>query len=476
MDRLYEKLLSYAGKDFYPMHMPGHKRNPDLMKMPDPYLLDITEIEGFDNLHQPQGILADLSCRISKLYGSGYAFPLVNGSTAGIMAAISATSRRGDKLLVARNAHKSVYNALMLMGLEPVYYYPRLIEGSSIFGGISAAEIEKLLINNPGINAVVITSPTYEGIVSDIKNIAAAAHSHGAFLIVDEAHGAHFSFSGNFPETAVRLGADLVIQSLHKTLPSFTQTAVLHSNREELNDRIFRYLACYQSSSPSYILLAGIDRCISLLEDKGGQLFDIFYDRLVNFYKSVSDLGRIRLLDDDVIGEASIYDRDPSKLVVRIINADLNGHQLQDILRNSYHIEMEMAAADYVLGISTIADSEEGFLRMDKALHDIDNSCVYKNPGNKAIKINLKTLIRPEMILIPAEAAEHKSKPVPVDEAAGQVAATAVSLFPPGIPLVVPGERLDADLIDFIRQMKNAGFTITGLAGSDNEDIEVLMP
>lgn len=475
MDRLYDKLISYAGKDFYPMHMPGHKRNPDLMKMPDPYLLDITEIDGFDNLHQPEGILKDLSCRISRLYGSGCAFVLVNGSTAGIMAAISAATSRGDKVLVARNAHKSVYNAIMLMGLLPVYYYPQLIDGSSIFGGISAAEIEELLINNPEITAVIITSPTYEGIVSDIKDIAEAAHRHKALLIVDEAHGAHFGFSGAFPETAVRLGADLVIQSLHKTLPSFTQTAVLHSNCDELNGKIRKYLSCYQSSSPSYILMAGIDRCISLLEDRGRQLFDSFYDRLRAFYKSVSDLVRLSLLDDDIIGKASVHGRDPSKLVVRINNADLNGHQLQDILRSRHYIEMEMAAIDYALGISTIADSSEGFMRMDKALHDIDNSCASADDGNNRISVNLNAVIKPERLLLPSEAAEHRAEIVSIDQAVGRVAATAISLFPPGIPLVVPGERLDADLIDFIRQMKNTGFTITGLAGSYNDGIEVLL-
>lgn len=476
MDRLYDKLLSYAGEDFYPMHMPGHKRNLDLMNMPNPYLLDITEIDGFDNLHQPEGILEDLSCRISRLYGSGFAFPLVNGSTAGIMAAICAATGRGDQVLVARNAHKSVYNAVMLMGLEPVYYYPQLIDGSSIFGGISAEEIEELLKKNPGIKAVIVTSPTYEGIVSDIKNIAAAVHRHKALLIVDEAHGAHFGFSGDFPETAVRLGADLVIQSLHKTLPSFTQTAVLHSNCDELNGKIRKYLACYQSSSPSYILMAGIDRCISLLEERGRQLFDSFYERLTTFYKSVSDLVKISLLDDGIIGKASVYDRDPSKLVVRINNADLNGHQLQNLLRSSYHIEMEMAAIDYALGISTIADSNEGFLRLSAALHDIDNCCASKAEENYRYYINLNTVIKPEMLLLPSEAVEHKSEVVPIDEAVARVAATAVSLFPPGIPLVVPGERIDADLIDFIRRMKDTGFTITGLAGRNNEGIEVLLP
>ena len=474
MDRLYNKLALYADSDFYPMHMPGHKRNPDLLSMQDPCLFDITEIEGFDNLHQPEGVLLDLEKRISSLYGSGAAFPLVNGSTAGILAAISAACHRGDRILVARNAHKSVYNAIMLTGLEPVYYYPRLIGDSSIFGGISPAEIEELLINKPGIKAVVVTSPTYEGIVSDIKKIAEIVHKYNAFLIVDEAHGAHFGFHNKFPESAVKLGADLVIQSLHKTLPSLTQTAILHSNNELLNGRVRKYLACYQSSSPSYILLASIDRCISLLEDKGEELFASLYEKLVHFYNLTSDLTAISLLDDNIIGKDAVFDRDISRLVVCAGKTDLDGHQLQDILRSRHHIEMEMAAIDYALAISTVADTEEGFLRMSAALHDIDKNCGLAKAGARKKTAELRGLIRPEQILLPCEAAEHRIELIHMDEAAGRVCAASIGLYPPGIPLIVPGEQFDDDLIDYIRQMQQTGISITGLAGADKDCVEVI--
>lgn len=473
MGRLYEKLISYANKDYYPMHMPGHKRNVDMMHMPNPYMLDITEIEGFDNLHQAEGVLEELSLRISRLYGSKRAYPLVNGSTAGILAAISAATCRGDKVLVARNAHKSVYNAIMLMGLEPVYYYPHLIDDSSIFGGILTTEIEALLINNPGIKAVIITSPTYEGIVSDIKKISDIVHRYNALLIVDEAHGAHFGFIKQLPESAVTLGADLVIQSLHKTLPSFTQTAILHSNRNDIISRLARYLACYESSSPSYILLAGIDRCISILEDRGKELFEAYYGRLKHFYDSISGLEKIRVLDWNIIGRSGVFDWDPSKLTVCVKNTDINGRRLQDILRKDYHIEMEMAALDYALGIAGICDTDEGFRRMSTALLEIDKNCRPILPGESKADNILKAAVKPERILLPCELEGYETEIVNMDESVGRIAAGCISLFPPGCPLIVAGERIDRELIDYIKQVKQTGISINGLTGENKDGIEV---
>jgi len=457
------------------MHMPGHKRNVEMMGMLNPYMLDITEIEGFDNLHQAEGVLKELSERIRRLYRSKRAFPLVNGSTAGIVAAISAATGRGDKVLVARNAHKSVYNALMLRELEPVYYYPHLIEESSIFCGILASEIEEMLINNPGIKAVIITSPSYEGVVSDIRKIADTVHRHNAILIVDEAHGEHFGFIDELPQTSVKLGADLVIQSIHKTLPAFTQTAVLHSNRDDLNTRIEKYLACYQSSSPSYILMAGIDRCISLLEEHGKKLFEDYYNRLSWFYDSVSDLERISLLNSNIIGKQGVFDWDPSKLTVFVRNTDINGHQLQDILRNHYHIEMEMAAVEYALGIASICDTYEGFLRMSAALHDIDKSLHTVKHLDKENEQILRNVIKPERFMLPYQAAECRTELVNLSDSVGRISATSISLFPPGCPLIVPGEKLDTDLIDYIRRVKDTGICITGLTGEDKESIEVVI-
>ena len=228
MERLYKKLERYGQSDFYPFHMPGHKRNLASSAGKFPFERDITEISGFDNLHHAEGILKEAQENAAQLYGTRRCFFSVNGSTAALLSAISACVSKGGSILVARNCHKAVYHALYLRELQPVYIYPHEDSRLGINGGISPSRVERYLEEHPEVEAVLITSPTYDGIVSNVEKIAEIAHRHEVPLIVDEAHGAHFRFSEYFPVSAADLGADIVIQSFHKTLPSMTQTAVLH--------------------------------------------------------------------------------------------------------------------------------------------------------------------------------------------------------------------------------------------------------
>jgi arginine/lysine/ornithine decarboxylase len=467
------------------MHMPGHKRNTRLCGAFNPYAIDITEIEGFDNLHQPEEILLSLSDRISQMYGSGYSYPLVNGSTAGILAGISAAVKKGDKILLARNSHKAVYHGVILTGTIPVYCYPQKIEGISPYGGILPEDIEKSLIDNPEIRLVVITSPTYEGVVSDIGTIAQIVHKHGAYLLVDEAHGAHFNFHKEFPVSAVRLGADLIIQSLHKTLPALTQTAVLHSNAEELNLRIGKYLAIYQSSSPSYVLMAGIDRCIQLLEEQAERLFETYVQRLEQFYQRMEKLKILKLLRQDMIGQYGIYDLDRSKLTITIQGNAITGHMLHQLLHNKYQIMFEMEAMDYVLGMTSICDTEDGFDRLAVALLEIDDGLVERAQQfisdnqnadiNKSVNERWKaSLPQPRIRLWPFEAWEKPVRNIDFSKSAGRVSAAFISLFPPGAPILVPGEEITEELIDYVHLVRGQGVTVTGVTGENKDKIEVV--
>ena len=486
MDRLYDKLMEYSKSEDYPMHMPGHKRNTELCKPMNPYSFDITEIKGFDNLHQPEEILLNLSERISRLYGANCSYPLVNGSTAGILAGISAAVHPGDKVLVARNCHKSVYHGVILLDLKPVYCYPQNIEQFALHGGILPEEIEESLITHSDIKLVVITSPTYEGVVSDISEIAKVAHKYGAYLLVDEAHGAHFGFHKGFPQSAVRLGADLIIQSLHKTLPSLTQTAVLHCNAGELNARIRKYLAIYQSSSPSYVLMAGIDQCIQLLEERAEDLFERYHNRLMKFYQEMGELKYLRLLCKDRIGQDGIYDLDPSKLTISVRGTGMNGHELHQLLQQDYHIMLEMDAVDYVLAMTSIGDTEEGFERLKEALRSIDQK-IEDRIVAKAGQITDAELAQmaqrkkephrimpPRIDRWPSEAWDEPVKSVDFEDSTGEVSAAFLSLFPPGAPLLIPGEVISQELIDYILQAKEQGITVTGLTGEAMNKIEVI--
>ena len=311
MATIYEKLKAYSDSDYYGFHMPGHKRKMHMSWDADPYSVDITEIEGFDDLHHAEGILKEAQERAARVYHADETHFLVNGSTVGILSAIAGVTNKGDQILVARNCHKSVYHAIYMNELRPVYIYPEFDSKLQLNIEISAEDVRRALNQYPQIRAVMIVSPTYDGVVSDVAEIAKAAHEKGLPLIVDEAHGAHFGFHPYFPENANQKGADIVIHSVHKTLPAFTQTALLHMNGNLVNrEKVRRYLHMLQSSSPSYILMAGIDQCMEMLEYHREEVFAPYVERLKKCREELEKCKNIRLLETEHF--------DKSKLVLSV--------------------------------------------------------------------------------------------------------------------------------------------------------------
>lgn len=479
-------------KKVYPFHMPGHKRSMKLGV--DCYNIDITEIDGYDNLHKPEGMIAGLQGRIAALYGAQASYVLVNGSTCGILAAISAVTQYGDHIIMARNSHKSAYNAVCLRGLTVKYIDPEYIERPGINGQIAPEELERCFLQNEkqkepvSYKAVYITSPTYEGVVSNIEALAKIAHRHGALLIVDEAHGAHFGLDGHFPETAVRLGADIDIQSIHKTLMGMTQTALLHigagaagkpqnGGSEKALPRVDKnkleyYLSVYQSSSPSYVLMSSVDRCIDLLERKRKELFEGYYKRLMDFYGKCREFSDIRIFAQGgpyTVDKAKLYDRDCGKLVIFSENAQMTGRKLYDRLREKYGLQLEMSLGRYCLAMTSCMDREEGFLRLYEALKEIDGElgqkCIQRagtseEKGNEGgVKMPRKTFCTI------ARALEAAGGLRPMEE--GIVAADYAYVYPPGIPIIVPGEIVTNGIICDIMKSKEAGYEVHGVEEQD---------
>lgn len=479
---LDKKLMEYGRGNAYPFHMPGHKRQ---LEFGNPYEIDITEIGGFDNLHHATGILQKAQERAARLYGTDRSYYLVNGSTCGILAAICAAAGKGDRVLVARNCHKAVYHGIFLRELSPLYLYPKVTQ-AGIQGQISKNDVEAALEQNPDIKAVILTSPTYDGIVSDIASIAEIVHSYGIPLIVDEAHGAHFGFSQDFPENAAALGADAVIVSLHKTLPAFTQTALLHLQGDRIPaDRVEEYLDIFETSSPSYVLMAGMDRCIRLVEEQGEVLFWELSKHLRNFYHRMERLSQLHVLQKEELASEEAYDFDWSKILIFTSGIGINGHKLQEILRWKYDLELEMACSNYVLALTSIMDTEEGFRRLGDALLEIDadlgKNIFFAAENGKAVsyvhlqdvgtaaggkKTTGTEMYRPlERVMEIHQAKEAKEEVKPLEEAAGAVSHTYVMAYPPGIPLVVPGERIDRKLAEDIRTCLDIGLEVEGLTG-----------
>ena len=485
---LHDKLNNLAKSDVYPFHMPGHKRN---VKSGDsPYAYDITEIDGFDNLHHPRGILKESMDMASDFYGTKKTYYLVNGSTCGLLSAISACTSQKGTILMARNCHKAVYNAVYQKELTAHYVYPRDIDGSSIAGGIHPKDVEDILVAHPDIEAVVITSPTYEGVVSYVTAIAKIVHRYGIPLIVDEAHGAHFSMHEYFPSTAIECGADVVIQSVHKTLPSLTQTALLHVCGDLVDvGMIERYLGIYQSSSPSYVLMASIDGCIRGILAHGETAFDRYVELLDGFRQQCQGLTNLKLLDKTILGKGGAYDLDMGKLVIRIISDRYTGHDIYKILLERYHIQLEMAAADYVIAMTSISDTREGFDRLYSALAEIDRDIrIHEGYGAmsskgvdtdsdrvRAVSSVLVDQSRRAVVCKPIyEALYADSQMVDFKTSSGRIAAEYIYLYPPGIPVIVPGEIIDSASIEYLLKCKSQGLEVQGQQDDHLDQVKVI--
>lgn len=449
---LFDKLNQYTTEDYYPWHMPGHKRNLELMKNFNPYAIDITEIDGFDNLHDAEDIILDSMNRAARLYHSKHTFYLVNGSTSGILTGISGCTNKGDKILMARNCHKAAYHAVLLNELEPIYLYPQYDDKKGIQCGYSAKYIEEMLIKHPDASLIVLTSPTYEGVVSEIEDICKLAHKQNIPVLLDEAHGAHFTFHKMFPTSAVELGADVVIQSVHKTLPAFTQTALLHVNSKLVDlDQIRTYCSIYQTSSPSYVLMAGIDQCVDIIEKKGTELFDNLIANLQNFYRETGSLKHLKVIDYE--------GRDLSKIVVSTKETNMTGTELYDILLTDYKLQMEMAEADYVLAIATVGDTREGFERLVNALKRIDATLERKE---ELSRVSYEP-VAAEVVMLQHEAFLCKKEQCLLEESENKIAGSFINLYPPGIPILAPGERITHEILEHIRAYMAAGLSIKGL-------------
>lgn len=485
---LYEKLSSYAGTKDYPFHMPGHKRNMGLFPENEwlPYQMDITEIDGFDNLHDPQELLLESTERAADIYGTAGTFYLVNGSSCGNLAAICAATRRKDEILMARNCHQSVYHAVVQNGLCPHYIYPEYYKEKrlGILKGISSSQVKEALKQYPKANLLVITSPTYEGFLSELEEIVKAAHAHDIPVLVDEAHGAHLPFCERREDgvvSAITAGADLVVQSVHKTLPSLTQTALLHVTHEGMKrvdmERIRYFLGVYQSSSPSYPLMAAIERSISFAAGNAW-LFREHDRRLTDFYQEAGKLKVLKVL----MPKGEPFDR--HKLVILtenvwLDNQPLTGKRLSDILHGRYHLVMEMASMHYVIAMTSICDTKEGLRRLSEALMEIDKCCVRKAVPEKERPYMEQTDREQtrgtgtcqEEDSLPWEAMEQEGEWVALSDALGKKSSRNVLIYPPGIPILVMGETVTKECLEEITSAWKAGLPVKGVRLLNEEGV-----
>lgn len=467
VEHLFEKLSLYDRKGIYPYHMPGHKRKSWGMLPKELYGIDITEIEGFDNLHQPEGILLELQREAARLYGAEESYYLVNGSTGGILSAVSAAVPFGGHILMARNCHKSVYHAAYLRHLQTEYLYPGILAEYGIADAVTPSQVREALERTPETDAVLIVSPTYEGRLADVAEIAGAVHEKGIPLIVDEAHGAHLGLTEGTWQNSCQAGADLVIHSVHKTLPALTQAGLLHVNGELIDRGLLRrFLRIYQTSSPSYPLMASIDNALQYTEKFGNDAFArfrFFYERMT---EKLSACRSLKIL----IGNRE--EQDTGKLVISVKGTGLTGKELYEILLKKYGLQTEMASIDFVLAMFTLNDDSEAYNRMTEALLEIDRNLSEAGATEKAPGKILSVKVRekaPEKISL-AEAWEMPSEEILLTESAGRYAAEFINLYPPGIPLLIPGEQITEAHCREIWEAVSQGLNVQGIWTGRDED------
>lgn len=480
------QLRQLKESDFYPFHMPGHKRNEKLMQELglwneglSPYEVDITEIPEFDDLHEAEGILKKAEELAADVYGAKRTFLQVNGSTGAILAAIGGATKRGDFVLMARNCHKSVYNALELFGLQPLYIRGE-VDSYGIYQKVCPIDVEASFLKaqkeGRKIALVILTSPTYEGLVSDIVTISKIVKNFESLLMVDEAHGGHFGLSSSkyFPETAVRLGADIVVQSLHKTLPSFTGTALLHlmTENQDFIQRIKRKIDILETSSPSYLMMASIEACLLAIKKKGKELFLLYENRLKNFYERVRGLQYVRILNQEGIG-------DRGKIIISLGVG--SGSFLYDYFYEECKLVMEMKSKDYILAMTSISDTDLAFDRLLKALFQLDEKIRRLAKEGKfyytfQIEDDKEEVKFPERKFNPHEALFYTEKYgrffcTSLKNAEGRISSDHIYFYPPGIPIVVAGELISKNEVETISEGIKAGIQVYG--GSDGNGIFV---
>ena len=381
---------------------------------------------------------------------------------------------------MSRNCHKAAYHGVFLNRLRVKYIYPQIIEEFGIQGGLVPEDVEKVLKTDHDIQAVLVVSPTYDGIVSDVEKIVEICHGCGIPLIVDEAHGAHFRYHKGFPVSALDLGADVVIQSLHKTLPAFTQTSILHVKGDLVDrERLEHYLQIFQSSSPSYLFMAGMERCLKFMEEKtemtgGRSRMDQFYHRLVKLRKELGAMKRLRLLEEDSKGKNGVYDLDISKVIISARGTGINGEELGEWLRRDYHLEMEMCAAEYVTAITTVMDTEEGLRRFRNALLEIDGKLSDRVESQDCGKKNQRYELKPETVMSIADGWEQADKKISLEDSVGRISGEYIYLYPPGIPFVVPGEKISQEVVDLVKRYQKCGYSVQGMADQNCKEIRVV--
>lgn len=472
---IYEALRKFRRMRVVPFDVPGHKRGRGNMELTeflgeDCMSVDVNSMKPLDNLCHPVSVIKDAETLAAEAFGASNAFFMVGGTTSAVQSMIMYACKSGDKIIMPRNVHRSAINALILCDAVPVYVNPDVNKQLGIALGMSVEQVEKAIEENPDAKAVMVNNPTYYGICSDLKKITEIAHAHGMLVLVDEAHGTHFYFGENFPITAMQAGADIASVSMHKSGGSLTQSSFLLMGKNINSDYMRQIVNLTQTTSASYLLLSSLDISRKRLALSGREIFAETVEMAEYARSEINEIGGYYAYSKELINGDSIYDFDVSKLSVYTLPVGLAGIEVYDLLRDEYDIQIEFGDIGNILAYISVGDRKRDIERLISAMSEIK-----RRFGKSGAGMLTQEYITPIVAETPRKAFYSDKISLPLEKSAGRVCSEFVMCYPPGIPILAPGELITDEIIEYIKYAKDKGCSMTGTEDINIEYLNVIV-
>lgn len=471
---IYEALQRFRRMRIVPFDVPGHKRgrgNPELVELLGEKCvgIDVNSMKPLDNLCHPISVIRDAENLAAEAFHANHAFLMVGGTTSAVQAMVLSCCKKGDKIILPRNVHRSVINALVLCGAKPVYVNPDVDQRLGIALGMKVSQVEQAIKNNPDAVAVLVNNPTYYGICSDLRTIVKLAHEHGMKALADEAHGTHFYFGENMPVSAMDAGADMASVSMHKSGGSLTQSSLLLIGKGVNQGHVRQIINLTQTTSGSYLLLSSLDISRRNLALRGREAYAKVAELADYAREEINKIGGYYAFSEELKNGNSIYDFDPTKLSVHTLEIGLAGIEVYDILRDDYDIQIEFGDIGNILAYLSIGDRRQELERLVSALSEVKRRYQKDKTGMLS-----QEYMEPHVVTTPQESFYAEKESLPLHETAGRVCSEFVMCYPPGIPILAPGEMITNEIIEYILYAKEKGCSMTGPEDAEIARLNVL--
>ena len=475
---MFDALLEYNNNDTIPFHVPGHKRGQGMVKKFKDFVgtnvlsIDVTVFHQVDSLHKPTGVIKEAQELAADAYNADYTFFSIHGTSGAIQAMIMSVVTQGDKIIIPRNVHKSVTAGIILSGANPVYMHPEIDARVGLALNVTPETVRKTLEQNSDAKAVLIVNPTYYGVSTDIVEIAKIVHEYNIPLIVDEAHGPHLHFNSRLPISAMDAGADICAQSTHKIVGSMTQSSLLHMRKGFVDvNRVKTVMSLLQTTSPSYVLLASLDCARMQMATEGKKLIDDAIELAGYAREKINKIKGLYCFGEEVLEKKGAYGFDPTKITITSKDIGLSGHELEDILTEKYFIQPELSDLYNILCVFSFGDTKEKVDKLINALEEISTEQSCKEIVKSEV-LGIPNI--PESVLTPRDAFNSMTIPIPLEDSVGRISAEFLMAYPPGIPILCPGEIITQEIVDYVRALKAAKLYVQGTEDPEVNRIKIV--